>query len=224
MITVPVAKSGRFLCRPHAHAAPRRRAATVAAAADDVPMREADADLGFDDERDGARAGALCLAPRVRSQLAQDFRAAAGGEEEGRSARGGNGCRDGVEATTAVIRSEGARAFTAGAVSVRVGGCARVVRVVRVRCGRVRASGHLACSRAISRHPCGRSPSPPPSRPRRRPPHHRLLPAFHSRPLLHHHCQCHVLALPVCPPRHAPGPSLGRPARLGALPGPRELT
>ena len=121
---------------------PRRRAAAVAAADDDVPMREADADLGFDDERDGARAGALCLAPRVRSQLAQDFRAAAGGEEEGRSARGGDGCRDGVEATVAVIRSEGARAFTAGAVSVRVGGCARVVRVVRVvrfggTCGRV---------------------------------------------------------------------------------------
>ena len=45
---------------------PLRRAATTAAAADDVPMREADADLGFDDERDGARAGALGLAPRVR--------------------------------------------------------------------------------------------------------------------------------------------------------------
>ncbi len=41
---------------------PRRRAATTAAADDDVPMREADADLGFDDERDGARAGALGLA------------------------------------------------------------------------------------------------------------------------------------------------------------------
>ncbi len=73
---------------------PRRRAATTAAAADDVPMREADADLGFDDERDGARAGALGLAPRVRwPRGPQILRAAAGGEEEGRSARGGNGCR-----------------------------------------------------------------------------------------------------------------------------------
>jgi hypothetical protein len=45
---------------------PLRRVATTAAADDDVPMREADADLGFDEERDGARAGALGLAPRVR--------------------------------------------------------------------------------------------------------------------------------------------------------------
>ena len=121
MITVPVAKSGRFLCRPHAHAAPRRRAATVAAAADDVPMREADADLGFDDERDGARAGALCLAPRVRSQLAQDFRAAAGGEEEGRSARGGNGCSRPIEClrTTGAALSR-ARETTPAARQIRI--------------------------------------------------------------------------------------------------------
>ena len=197
---------------------PRRRAATVAAAADDVPMREADADLGFDDERDGARAGALCLAPRVRSQLAQDFRAAAGGEEEGRSARGGNGCRDGVEATTAVIRSEGARAFTAGAVSVRVGGCARVVRVVRLRyvwarvcrCARKRAacllSRHLSpplrpltFTPALSPTPPP-SPSPPSSGVPLSPPPSSPLPV--AVPLA-----C-TARLPSPPCRHAPGPSL----------------
>ena len=150
----------------------------MAAAADDVPMREADADLGFDDERDGARAGALFLAPRVRSQLAQDFRAAAGGEEEGRSARGGNGCRDGVEATTAVIRSEGARApslrvqSACGWEVVRglcglCGLCVSAVRVGVCRCARKRAacllSRHLSPPLRPLTFAHALSPTPPPS-------------------------------------------------------------
>ena len=64
-------------------------AATMAAADDDVPMREADAGLGFD-EHDGARAGAFARPSAPGAQRnGPRFRAAAGGDEEGRSARGG---------------------------------------------------------------------------------------------------------------------------------------
>ena len=78
----------------------------------------------------------------------------------------------GVEATTAVMPAVKAHAplLCRGCSQRGMGGCAdaRVVRAVWTL-GRKRAARPPTPSRAIPRHPCHRSPSPPPSHPRRRP-------------------------------------------------------